>query len=161
MHACVCACLPACLPAFLPAFLPACLPATSEVFGVGEIRPFYQVERDLRDISDIVRDVAGMVQTQGEQLGEGSRGIESNLTHARAAAHCAAVETAKAGKSRAKRRVFEGGTTAAAVGGVVGKCNSIKCILAHILVDFGSCACATATVTATAIRATSQAIHTK
>ena len=133
---CVFACLCVCVFACVPACLPACLPPTSEVFGVGEIRPFYQVERDLRDISDIVRDVAGMVQTQGDQLGEGSRGIESNLANARAAAHCAAVETAKAGKSRAKRRVFEGGTTAAAVGGVVGKCNLIKCILSKILVDF-------------------------
>ena len=66
------------------------------------------LERDLNDISDIVRDVGVMVQAQGDQLGEGSRGVAANLTHARASAHKAAVETAKAGKARAKRRTVEG-----------------------------------------------------
>ena len=66
------------------------------------------LERDLSDISDIVRDVSVMVQAQGDQLGKGSRGVETNLMHARASAHKAAVETAKAGKARAKRRAVEG-----------------------------------------------------
>ena len=46
--------------------------------------------------------------------------ISANLAQSRVSSHKAAVETAKAGKARAKRRTFEGGTTAAAVGGVVG-----------------------------------------
>ena len=67
-----------------------------------------KIERDLSDISDIVRDVGVMVQAQGEQLGEGNRGVAANLAHARTSAHKAAVETAKAGKARAKRRSVEG-----------------------------------------------------
>ena len=47
-------------------------------------------------------------RVQGEQLGEGSKGIETNLANARSSAHQAAVETAKAGKARAKRRTVEG-----------------------------------------------------
>lgn len=70
-----------------------------------------KLEQDLSDISTIVRDVGVMVQAQGDQLGESSRGAAVNLANARTSAHKAAVETAKAGKARAKRRTVEGTST--------------------------------------------------
>jgi phage tail tape-measure protein len=79
-----------------------------------------KLERDVTDIDDLIRDVGVLVQTQGEQMGEGGKGVELDLANTRAVARKAAIETAKAGKSRAKRRSVEGGASAAAVGGVVG-----------------------------------------
>ncbi|EKX44132.1 hypothetical protein GUITHDRAFT_109915 [Guillardia theta CCMP2712] len=78
-----------------------------------------EVEKDVAAINECMRDIGELVLQQGETLGKDGV-LSCQLEDAKERSNDAAHQFAKAGKSRANRRQFEGGATAAAVGGIVG-----------------------------------------